>query len=372
MSEPDAPSSGVSDPEATVEAIEATAAEPDRWPSVSVVMPIRNEAPHLERAVEAVLAQGYPGPFEICLAVGPSDDGTEAIADRLAAEHPEVTVVANPAGLTPAGLNAAIRATTGEVVVRVDGHARLSAGYVRRAVETMQRTGAVNVGGVQHAVGHTPFEQAVALAMTSWAGTGGARFHVGGEEGPVDTVYLGVFDRAALEAVGLFDEGLVRNQDYELNIRLRRAGGIVWFDPTLRVEYRPRGTWTGLARQYAEYGQWKAEVARRYPGSVKARQVAPVLLTVGLLASVLLPLRSLGRALRWIRLRRLGRLIGLGRFAPLAYVAAIAAVAERTTASTPGSGRLDLTARLAVVLPTMHLAWGLGFLAGAVNGRRRG
>ena len=136
------------------------------WPAVSVVMPIRNEAAHLEHSVEAVLAQQYPGPLEVCLAVGPSHDDTEELAAQLSARHPNVTVVANPAGLTPAALNAGIRATTGDVIVRVDGHARLSAGYIQRAVQTMQRTGAVNVGGIQHAVGDTPFECAVALAMT--------------------------------------------------------------------------------------------------------------------------------------------------------------------------------------------------------------
>jgi succinoglycan biosynthesis protein ExoA len=195
----------------------------DDWPTVSVVMPIRNEAEHLERAIESILSQHYPLPFDVCLAVAPSDDGTESLAKRLASGNDRVKVVSNTLGVTPAGLNAAIAATTGEVVVRVDGHSALSEGYIRRAVETMRLTGAVNVGGVQDAKGETPFEEAVAAAMTSWLGTGGSRFHVGGAEGSVDTVYLGVFDRAAGDTVGWFDERLVRNQDYELNIRLRKA-----------------------------------------------------------------------------------------------------------------------------------------------------
>ena len=213
--------------------IGGTAAMSGGWPDVAVVMPVRNEATDLRDAVAAVLAQEYPGTVQICLAVAPSTDGTEAVAAELAAEHDDVIVVDNPAGTTPAGLNAAIRATTGDVVVRVDGHAELSPGYIRRAVETLRRTGAANVGGVQRAVGTTPFEEAVADAMTSRFGTGDATFHYGGAEGPTDTVYLGVFDRAAIERVGLYDERLVRNQDYELNIRLRQAGGVVWFDPEL-------------------------------------------------------------------------------------------------------------------------------------------
>ena len=166
------------------------------------------------------------------LGVGPSADGTEAIADRLAAASDDLIVVANPSGRTPSALNAAIRAGSAPVVVRVDGHSELSAGYIRRAVEILRETGAANVGGIQRPEPTTPFEQAVADATTSLLGTGGASYRVGSTAGAVDTVYLGVFDRAAIEPVGLFDEPLIRNQDYELNIRLRKAGGTVWFDPT--------------------------------------------------------------------------------------------------------------------------------------------
>lgn len=247
----------------------------DGWPTVSVIMPIRNEAEHVEAAVASILTQRYPIDFDVSLAVGPSDDDTELIVAAIAAREPRVSVVPNPAGVTPAGLNAAISATTGEVIVRVDGHARLSDGYIQRAVETMIRTGAVNVGGIQDAQGQTRFEQALAASMRSWIGTGGAKFHVGGTAGPVDTVYLGVFDRAAGTAVGWFDEHLIRNQDYELNIRLRKAGGVIWFDPQLSVTYRPRSTWRSLTRQYYEYGYWKAEVLRMHPSSLKLRQLVP-------------------------------------------------------------------------------------------------
>jgi succinoglycan biosynthesis protein ExoA len=237
--------------------------------------------------------------------------------------------VSNLSGVTPAGLNAAIGATSGEVVVRVDGHSQLSPGYIRRAVETMARTGAVNVGGIQDAVGETPFEQAVAAAMTSWLGTGGSRFHVGGAEGPVDTVYLGVFRRDPIEAVGLFDEHLVRNQDYELNIRLRKAGGTIWFDPELSVIYRPRGSLRALAKQYFEYGWWKAEVARMHPTSLKLRQLAPGVALVTLILGTTTP-----------RLRRCSRLL-IVLYA--LSVGSHAALARRL--------------QLIVIYPTIHVAW---------------
>ena len=219
------------------------ASNPNRigWPTVSVVVPVRNEGPYLERAVTSILAQAYPRRFDVCLAVGPSDDDTGAVAARLASSDDRVQVVANPAGITPAGLNAAIAATEGSIVVRVDGHAELSDGYIRQAVLTMCRTGAVNVGGRQVPRPGAPFEEAVAAATTSRLGTGGAAYRVGGTAGPVDTVYLGVFDRAAGDEVGWFDETLIRNQDYELNIRLRAAGGTIWFSTRISGSATARG-----------------------------------------------------------------------------------------------------------------------------------
>lgn len=309
----------------------------EQWPTVSVIVPVLNEARHLRDAVDAILAQEYPLPFTVCLAVGPSDDGTEALAAAIAAEEPRVMVVPNPTGRTPAALNLAIAATDSDIVVRVDGHSELSSGYIRRAVETIRRTGAVNVGGVQWAQGTTPFERAVSTAMTSRAGTGGARFHVGGAEGAVDTVYLGVFRRSAVLDAGSFDERLTRNQDYELNIRLREAGGTVWFDPELRVSYRPRGTVRRLARQYFEYGQWKRAVVRLHPDSLKLRQVAPVVVTVAVAAGTVGALVT-----PWALIL------------PFGYVGAVTAAALVEDARN--------APRVALALATMHLSWGTGFL----------
>ncbi|HUH06389.1 MAG TPA: glycosyltransferase, partial [Egibacteraceae bacterium] len=172
------------------------------WPLVSVVMPLRDDGLHLREAVEAVLAQDYPGELEAVLAVAPSGDGMESAVADLAASDARVRVVANPGLRTSSGLNAAIAAASGEVIARVDGHAVVAPGYLRRAAELLVETGADNVGGIQAAEGQTPFERAVAAAMTSRLGVGDAKFHYGGKPGPTDTVYLGVFRRDALERVG--------------------------------------------------------------------------------------------------------------------------------------------------------------------------
>ena len=316
------------------------------WPDVDVVMPIRNEAAGLADAVGAVRAQDYTGRVRIFLGVGPSDDGTEQIAAQLAAHDGDLVVVENPSGLTPAALNVAIRAGAAPVIVRVDGHSHLSAGYIARAVETMRRTGAVNVGGLQVPVATTPFEQAVADATTSWLGTGGPSYRVGGVAGPVDTVFLGVFDREAIEGVGLFDERLVRNQDYELNIRLREAGGVVWFDPELSVGYRPRGSWRALAKQYFEYGYWKAAVVRMHPESAKPRQLVPPVAVAAVAGAA-------GLGLLWRR-----RLLAV----PAAYAAVLLGASRRAR-------RPVLQA---AVIGVIHVTWSVGVIVGAVRstGRR--
>jgi glycosyltransferase involved in cell wall biosynthesis len=314
---------------------------------LSILVPTYQYADYIRAAVESVLAQPYPGDVRLYLGLASSTDGTEAIARRLAAADDRVTLVHNPSGTTPAGLNRAIEAGAGQVIVRVDGHSQLGPTYIRDSVVALQRTGAANVGGRQVPIPHSPFEEAVAMATTSWLGTGGAQYRVGGADGPTDTVYLGVFQRTKLVHVGMFDESLIRNQDYELNIRLRDAGHAVWFVPELWVGYRPRSNLNELARQYFEYGTWKAEVLKRHRGSVRARQIAPPIAVGALVASALLARRD-----RWA-------LIG-----PLGYLAVIAAEALRAGARTPR--RL---ARAAVVFPTIHFAWSCGLVCGLARRR---
>jgi glycosyltransferase involved in cell wall biosynthesis len=313
------------------------------WPAVAVVMVVRDEALHLEEAVRAILAQDYPGELRVAEAVGPSKDGTEHVAAALAAADARVTVVPNPTGRTPAGLNAAVEATDEPIVVRVDGHAVLPPGYVRRGVELLDETGAVNVGGVMAAEGTTGFERSVAAAMSSPFGVGGSRFHYGGEPGPVDTVYLGIFRREALVAVGGYDEHFTRAQDWELNHRLRAVGGLIWFAPELRVTYRPRPTLAKLARQYRDYGRWRRVVMRRHSDSVRWHYLVPPVTVLGIGAGLVLVV--LGQPVGWI--------------APAGYAAA------NLTASALVGRRIAArdAVRLPLVLATMHLCWGWGFLS---------
>lgn len=316
--------------------------------SVSVVMPVRNEEPHLEAAVDRVLAQDHDGELEVVIAVGPSKDRTRAIADRLAELHAEVRVVDNPTGYTPAGLNLAIAAARHDVIVRVDGHGELSEGYIRRAVELLEETGAANVGGVMDAQGRTPFERAVAAAYNSPYGLGGGGFHhKSTPAGPADTVFLGVFRRDALESVGGFDESLHRAQDWELNYRLRKAGFIVWFSPELRVAYRPRSSVRALAQQFYRTGSWRREVIRRYPETASVRYLTPPLAVAGVTGGILGVLLGLVTRQRWLAL------LGV---APVAYLAFLLFATARMDVDAEARLRLPL------VLAVMHGCWGVGFL----------
>lgn len=316
-------------------------------PAVAVVMPVLNERRHLRAAVEAILAQDYAGEMEIVLALGPSTDGTEEVAAELVAGDPRIRTVPNPTGATPNGLNTAIAATNAAIVVRVDGHSMLPPDYVRTAVEVLQSTGADNVGGVMAATGVTPFEQAVARAYGSWFGIGGARFHLGGEAGPVETVYLGVFRREMLDRVGGFDEDMRRAQDWELNYRIRRAGGTVWFTPEMQVTYRPRADLRALSKQFFKTGQWRREVTRRHRDTASARYLAAPAAVVGVVGGTVLALA--------------GYKIGL--LGPLGYLAAVAAGSAATSKGLPPAG----AAALPVVYTTMHMSWGLGFLISPRN-----
>ena len=308
-------------------------------PTVSVVIPCRNAAETISETLESIKSQDYPGTVEIIVADGSDDDRTERLIRR---DHPGVRVLPNPERIVSTGLNRAIAAASGEIIVRCDAHAEFMPGYIKRAVAILTVTGAGNVGGRQAPAGDTFFTRAVGLGLTTPLGVGDSRYKTGGPSGPVEHVYLGAFRREALEAVGGFDPTLLRNQDYELSWRLRQAGYVVWFDPGLRVLYQPRRNLARLARQYFSYGRWKATMLLGSPASLRPRQLAAPLLCAGLAMSAILGVA--GQHL-------------LASLLPLAYLLLLL-----TGSSVVGIRRRDSAALLLpVVLATMHLSWGLGF-----------
>lgn len=326
---------------------------------VSFVMPVLNEERYLRRAVASTLAQDVPGPVELVLALGPSTDASDEIAREIAAADPRVVLVDNPAADIPVGLNLAIGRSRFPTIVRVDAHSELRPGYTRRALATLRRTRAANVGGVMRADGRSPFQRAVARAYNSPVGLGGGAYHGGTEEGPAESAYLGVFRRSVLEEVGGFDETLRRGEDWELNLRIRRAGYRVWFDPALSVVYWPRESWTRLVRQFRATGAWRGELVRRYGRRNSLRFFAPPALVGGAALSLVV---AVAQALGVVRSPAAHAV-----HVPVAAYGVLVAVVALGRGG--GRGWRD-RAWTAAVLPSMHLPWGAGFLWGVARGAR--
>ena len=290
------------------------------------------------------------------IADGGSTDGTVAIIRGFSGDHPELTirVIDNLRRVIPAALNAAIEDSTGELVLRLDAHSAPAADYIERCVAALETTQAANVGGLWEILPSDDhwIAQGIAAAAAHPIGAGDARYRVSGQAGPVETVPFGAFRRSWLDRVGQFSEDLHSNEDYEYNWRIRRLGGTVWFDPTIRSVYYARRTLSELARQYARYGFWKARMVMRHPDSLRWRQAVPplfVLSSLGLLvaASFAQP-AGIALAVEWGAYMLLLLLAGLG-----------SAVRGRDPALFFG---------FPLAAGTMHAAWGAAFWIGLVTG----
>lgn len=319
------------------------------WPLVSVVIPIRNEQDTIGPLLDGVLGQDYPADrLEVLVVDGASSDESPAVVARYAARDPRVRLLHNPRRIVPTALNLAIRAARGDVICRIDGHTRVAPDYVRIGVETLRRTGADNVGGRMDAVGGGWFGDAVADATASRFGVG-SYFHFGTEEREVDTVYLGMWPRQAFERIGLFDEELVRNQDDELNYRLRKAGGRVVLNPAMRSWYQNRQDVAHLVSQYYQYGQWKVRVLQKHPRQMSWRHFVPPAFVAGMV--------GLGVAATWLPAVAL-----VLRGVTAAYLLGVLLAAAQASWRRGPVGVLAT----ALALICLHVAWGSGFLHGLV------
>lgn len=298
-------------------------------PSVTVAVPVLNEAAHIEACLSSIAAQTYPAIAEVLVIDGGSEDNTRS----LAAAFPKVRLLDNPDRIQAAALNLAIEHGRGDVLVRVDGHCQLTPDYVEQCVEALTSTGAAMVGGAMHPVGEGWVGKGIADALTSRLGAGPARFHSGGGRGYVDTVYLGAFRRRLAAEVGGYASDMAINEDAEFAIRMRAHGGI-WFDPAIRSTYTPRRDISHLARQFYRYGRGRADTVRRHPRSLSPRQLAAPALVLGLLSP-------------W-------RTVVISAYALLVGGRSLFAVG-RDEASVPG---------LLLAMPAMHVPWGVGFLLG--------
>jgi len=320
-------------------------------PLVSVVIPMRDEAAHIATCIDSVLAQDYPAArLEVVVVDGDSDDNSGEV---LRGYGSRLRVLRNPSRIVPTAMNIGIRAARGDIVARLDAHTVLEPDYVRIGVEVLQRTGADNVGGPMRSVGGGRLGDAIALAMSSRFGIG-AYFHFATEDREADSVYMGMYPRVVFERIGLFDEELVRNQDDELNYRLRKSGGRIFLTTRMRSSYQNRQSLTALSRQFFQYGWWKIRVLQKHPRQMNVRHFVPPLfilaLILSLAASVWLPDAV------WLFCA------GIEAYG-VALVGAAAAIAGRHGA--------QHFPRLLPIFATIHFSWATGFLLGGVRFARR-
>lgn len=316
-------------------------------PSVSIILPIRNEGEGIRNTLDAILAQDYPGPIEIIISDGMSTDQTRGIVQEYREKNSNIRLMDNPLKIVPTGMNLALGKAVGDIIVRVDGHTLIAPDYVSRCVEALARSGADNVGGRMRAEGTNLFGQVVAIATSTPFGVGGARFHYSEEEEWVDTVYMGAWPRRVFERIGGFDEELVRDQDDEYNYRLRKHGGTILLSPHIKSRYTNRGSLKTLWKQYYQYGFYKVRVLQKHPRQMSLRQFIPPAFVLSLFTSIILTLLvSWG----WTLLALVLGLYFLANIGASVY-----------TAARRGWKHLPL---LPVCFAVLHLSYGAGFLVG--------
>lgn len=314
--------------------------------TVSLVIPLRNEEHHVGALIDALQAQTYAQIVDILFVDGMSTDRTRDIIAEYARRVPAIRILDNPDRIVPPAMNLGIRAARGDIVVRLDAHTLPAPDYVERCVHHLRETGAWNVGGAMRAQGRGYVGGAIALATTSPFGIGGSPFHYSEEPQYVDTVYLGAFPRWVLDSVGLYDERFIRNQDYELNHRIRKAGGAIYLAPDIKITYFPRDSLRALWRQYFQYGYWKVQTLRKHPDSLKRRQLVAPVFVAELFGGLLLGLLWRPTLVLWAVVL-------------VAYLALATIFAFRRCRGEPDA--LRYLPLIPVVFAMLHIAWGTGF-----------
>jgi succinoglycan biosynthesis protein ExoA len=326
---------------------------------VTIIVPCRNEQRFVSNFLQSLLAQDLTGiTWEVLIADGMSDDDTRAIIATYCQKYP-VRILDNPQQVVSTGLNQAIAEARGRYILRMDVHTTYASDYVRQCLRVADDTGADNVGGPWVPVGEGYIGTAIAAAFQSSFGTGMAKGHDPTYEGPVDTVYLGCWPRDVFSRIGLFDAQLVRNQDDEFNLRLRRIGAQVWQSPEIVSFYHPRSSLHALFRQYMQYGYWKVAVIRKHRLSASFRHVVPGIF-VAVNGILFLTYFSF-----WIT--GLSHLSFAALFSWMAISGAYLAFCLVASFAAAGRHGWSLLPVLPLVFATYHFGYGYGFLLGVVH-----
>lgn len=320
-------------------------------PRVTIGIPCLNEERFIEKCVRDALSQDYPAEqIEVIVADGGSGDRTRELLDALCAQEPRLSWIENPQRIQAAAMNEIIRASRGDVLVRLDAHCTYANNYVSKCVEALRETGAMNAGGSQRPAPETPFQKALCAAMESRLGVGGARYKDATHSGFVDTVFCGAFKREVFERVGMYDPRAITNEDAELNQRILEAGGKIYLSADIEAYYHPRDSFKALATQYFKYGTGRARTLlklRRFP---RVSPAIPFLMTAG--GALLLLTRPL-KPSTWF---------AFGAYATLTGIEAVRVGRRAGWRAVP---------MVWAIFPTLHVSHGLGFATGLVRYARR-
>lgn len=319
---------------------------------LSVIIPCLNEARTITNVLDAIATQTFPlDTLEVILADGGSTDGTQTKIKDFQSSHNNLSimVISNPKKIIPAALNEAIRASRGEIILRLDGHAIPDKNYLRYSVEDLVNGKGDNVGGIWiiKPGGQGWIARAIAASASHPLAVGDAKYRYTREAGIVDTVPFGCFYKKLVKQIGYFDESLLTNEDYEFNARIRKSGGKVFLDPRIQSQYIARPTIGQLARQYWRYGYWKLKMLRRYPETLRLRQALPPIFITSIL---ILSFMSIGISYARILLA-------------LEIVVYLLAILASVLVTALKRKDISLMIGMPISIAIMHFSWGAGFLA---------
>jgi glycosyltransferase involved in cell wall biosynthesis len=327
-------------------------------PRISIIVPCYNEEATIRHLLDSILAQTYPREhMEVVIADGLSVDATRTVIEAFQQEHPDLSimVVENKVQTIPSGLNHAIKSASGEMIIRLDAHSAPIPEYVARCVDALESGKGANVGGVWEIKpgAHTWVAESIAVAAAHPLGVGDAMYRLNAKAGAVDTVPFGSFRRSLIEKIGVFDETLLTNEDYEFNTRVRQSGGVVWLEPSIRSIYFARATFSALAKQYWRYGFWKWRMLARYPSTLRWRQALPPLFVAVLL--------GLGVLSLWFVLARIFIAVQTTLYLTVLIFAGLISAIKKQ--------KFTLIFGLPLAIVIMHMSWGSGFLWSMVTDR---
>lgn len=314
-------------------------------PFISVVIPMYNEESYIQECLFSLIGQNYPkDKYEIIVVDGNSEDHSREKVSEIAKKNLLIKIYNNSKRIIPVSFNIGIEKAKGEIIIFVGAHAICEKDYISQCVFLLNNTDASNVGGIQNAVGTDYISHGISFAMLSPFGVGNAYFHFYKKEKFVDSVWGGAYRKETLIKLGGFDETYIKNQDYELNYRLRKMGGKIFLSPKIKCKYFVRNSIKKLTSQYFKYGYWKVKIINEHPDSIMLRQMVPPVFVISLIISMILLLLNLS----------------IGFFIPMIYFF-INLLFSIQISYTKGFKYILI---LPIIFFTIHISWGIGFIIG--------